>query len=104
MQQETTAGDAFEALAAAPRREILTLLAKDSPRTVSSLVEILGLAQPAVSKHLGVLRKVGLVSVHKDGQHRWYSLRPEKLRAVHEWTEMFERFWEEHVEDVKQAA
>ncbi|HVX83891.1 MAG TPA: metalloregulator ArsR/SmtB family transcription factor [Phycisphaerae bacterium] len=104
MQQETSSGDAFEALAQPQRREILTLLAKDSPRTVNALVEILGLPQPAVSKHLGVLRKVGLVTVHKEGQHRWYSLRAEPLRSVHQWLQFFERFWSDHLDDIKRAA
>ncbi|HVS71565.1 MAG TPA: metalloregulator ArsR/SmtB family transcription factor [Phycisphaerae bacterium] len=104
MQHETAGGDTFEALAQPQRREILKLLAQDSPRTVNGLVEILGLPQPAVSKHLGVLRKVGLVSVQKNGQHRWYSLRAEPLRPVHQWLQFFERFWGDHLDDIKRAA
>ena len=64
----------------------------------------LGIPQPAVSKHLGVLRKVGLVSVHKQGQHRLYSLKPQELKVVHDWVKTFERFWTAHLDQIKQAA
>ena len=64
----------------------------------------LGLPQPAVSKHLGVLRKVGLVAVHKAGQRRLYRLNPQELKPVHDWIQNFERFWTDHLDSIKEAA
>ena len=64
----------------------------------------LGLPQPAVSKHLGVLRKVGLVAVHKAGQRRLYRLNPQELKPVHDWIQNFERFWTDQLASIKEAA
>src|SRR2546423_15521245 len=78
----------FDVLAEAHRRSILDLL-RDSERSVGELVGVLGLSQPAVSKHLRVLREAGLVTARSDAQRRLYRLRPEPLRAIDEWLEPY---------------
>jgi DNA-binding transcriptional ArsR family regulator len=80
------------------------LLALGEEHDVSELVLKLGLRQPAVSKHLGVLRKVGVVVVHKAGQRRLYRLNPQELKPVHDWIQNFERFWSDHLASIKEAA
>src|SRR5450432_4353964 len=104
MARAATTSDVFNAIAEPRRREIVDLLALGAERDVTELVSRLGLAQPAVSKHLGVLRKVGVVAVHKAGQRRVYRLNPQKLKPVHDWIQTFERFWTEHLSSIKQAA
>jgi DNA-binding transcriptional ArsR family regulator len=104
MARAATTSDVFNAIAEPRRREIVDLLALGTDRDVTELVLKLGLPQPAVSKHLGVLRKVGLVAVEKAGQRRMYRLNPEKLKPVHDWTANFERFWSGHLDGIKQAA
>ncbi len=68
------------------------------------MVETLGLPQPAVSKHLGVLRKVGVVSVKKQGKQRVYNLEPEKLKAVHDWVKGFEALWDHQLDRIQERA
>jgi DNA-binding transcriptional ArsR family regulator len=80
------------------------LLALGAERDVTELVFKLGIPQPAVSKHLGVLRKVGLVAVQKAGQRRLYRLNPQELKPVHDWTQNFERFWTDQLASIKEAA
>src|SRR5437660_522858 len=104
MPRAATTSDVFNAIAEPRRREIVDLLAVGAERDVTELVIKLGLPQPAVSKHLGVLRKVGLVAVHKAGQRRLYRLNPQELKPVHDWTQKFERFWTDHLDSIKQAA
>jgi DNA-binding transcriptional ArsR family regulator len=82
----------FNAVAEASRRALLDALG-DGEATVSELVDRLGLSQPQVSKHLGVLRSVGLVSVRVDGRHRWYRVNGSALKPVHDWVRTFERTW-----------
>jgi len=82
----------FEVLAEPRRRSILDLL-RESERSVTDLVDVLGVSQPAVSKHLRVLREAGLVAARSDAQRRLYRLRPEPLRAVDEWLEPYRRLW-----------
>jgi DNA-binding transcriptional ArsR family regulator len=94
----------FNAIAEPRRREIVDLLARGAERDVTEIVLKLGLPQPAVSKHLGVLRKVGVVAVHKDGQRRVYRLNPQELKPVHDWIQNFERFWTDQLAGIKQAA
>ena len=95
----------YEALAEPRRREILDLL-RDGERPVGELVDRLTLSQPAVSKHLKVLREAGLVVVRQDAQRRWYRLRLEPLAEVDAWLEPYRAFWssqldalERHLED-----
>jgi DNA-binding transcriptional ArsR family regulator len=82
----------FGVLAEVHRRSILDQL-RDSERSVGELVGSLGLSQPAVSKHLRVLRDAGLVTARSDAQRRMYRLRPEPLRAIDEWLEPYRRLW-----------
>jgi len=84
----------FEALADPTRRHILELL-RERPHLVGELTELLGMSQPGVSKHLRVLREVGLVHVRKDAQRRWYELRLEPLVEVDTWLEAYRRLWDE---------
>ena len=87
----------FDVLAEAHRRSILDLL-RDSERSVGELVGALGLSQPAVSKHLRVLRDAGLVTARSDAQRRLYRLRPEPLMELDSWLAPFRRFWSAHVD------
>ena len=84
--------DVFRAVADGTRRAILDLLEKGE-RTVSDLVARFRVSQPAISKHLKVLRDAGLVDQRKDGRARIYRLRPQPLREVARWIEHYERFW-----------
>jgi DNA-binding transcriptional ArsR family regulator len=82
----------FEVLAEDSRRRILDLLVEEE-RPVGELVTLLSLSQPAVSKHLKVLREAGLVEARTDAQRRIYRVRPEPLREVDEWLEPYRRGW-----------
>ena len=87
----------FEALAQDSRRRILDLVAADE-RAVGELVRALGLSQPAVSKHLRVLREAGLVQVRVDGQRRLYRVLPDRLREVDEWLSPYRRLWSQRLD------
>jgi DNA-binding transcriptional ArsR family regulator len=104
MARAATTSDVFNAIAEPRRRQIVDLLALWPQRDVSELVLSLGLPQPTVSKHLGVLRKVGLVAVQKEGQRRLYRLNPQELKPVHDWIQNFERFWTDHLASIKEVA
>ena len=104
MARAATTSDVFNAIAEPRRRRIVDLLGLGGERDVTEMVGELGLAQPTVSKHLGVLRKVGLVAVHKAGQRRLYRLNPQELKPVHDWIQHFERFWDEQLANIKEAA
>ena len=82
----------FAVLAEPTRRDILDLL-RDGERPVGDLVERLRLSQPAVSKHLRVLREAGLVEVRPDAQRRLYRIRPEPLAEIDEWLAPYRRLW-----------
>jgi DNA-binding transcriptional ArsR family regulator len=82
----------FDALAEPMRRRILDLL-REQPRLVGELVELLDMSQPGISKHLRVLREVGLVRVRQDAQRRWYELRPDPLAEVDAWLEPYRKLW-----------
>ena len=92
MPRAATTSDVFNAIAEPRRREILAFLARDE-RPVGEVVEALGLEQPSISKHLRVLRDVGLVRVRRDGRQMLYRTNGRALEPVHEWTKTFERFW-----------
>jgi DNA-binding transcriptional ArsR family regulator len=87
-----TTTDAFTAVAEGSRRALLDTLGTDEA-TVGDLVDRLGLSQPQVSKHLAVLRAVGLVSVRADGRRRWYRVNGPALQPVYEWVRGFEATW-----------
>ncbi len=90
----------FEVLAEESRRRILDLLVEDE-KSVGDLVELLSLSQPAVSKHLKVLRHAGLVDSRPDAQRRIYRVRPEPLRDVDEWLEPYRRAWNRHLDSLE---
>jgi DNA-binding transcriptional ArsR family regulator len=92
MARAATTADAFNAVAEPRRREILDLLA-GGERPVNDLVALLGLAQPLVSKHLRVLREVGLVEVRGDGRQRMYRLNAGPLQPIYDWVRPFEQAW-----------
>ena len=92
MARTPTTTDAFNAVAEAGRRQILDALGTGEA-TVGELVDRLGMTQPQVSKHLGVLRAVGLVLVRADGRHRWYRVNGPALQPIHDWVRTFERTW-----------
>ena len=101
---------AYAALAEPSRRQILDLL-RDGERSVTELVARLNLSQPGVSKHLRVLREVGLVQSRHAGRQRLYGLDARGLQPVHEWAGGFEQFWHEsfdrldtYVQGLKQAS
>jgi DNA-binding transcriptional ArsR family regulator len=103
MPRSPTTSDAFNAVAEPRRRQILDLLARGE-RPVNDVVASLGLAQPQVSKHLRVLRHVGLVSVRTAGKRRVYALEAERLKPIHDWVRTFERFWDHHLDRIKERA
>lgn len=92
-----TTADAFNAVAEPRRREILDLLAAGE-RPVNDLVELTGLGQPQVSKHLRVLREVGVVTARGEGRRRLYRVNGEALRPIFDWVSRYQRFWEERFE------
>jgi DNA-binding transcriptional ArsR family regulator len=103
MARAPTTTDAFNAVAEPKRRQILDLLARGE-RPVNDVVAALGLAQPQVSKHLKVLREVGLVSVRGSGQQRLYKLDAERLKAIYDWVRTFEPFWDHQLDRIKERA
>jgi DNA-binding transcriptional ArsR family regulator len=92
MARAATTADAFNAVAEPRRRQILDVLA-GGERPVNDLVALLDLAQPQVSKHLRVLRQVGLVEVRGDGRQRMYRLNGHPLRPIYDWVRAYEQSW-----------
>jgi len=103
MPRASTTSDAFNAVAEPRRREILNYLALQE-RPVGDIVVSLRLQQPSVSKHLRVLREVGLVHVRRDGRQMLYRTNAEAIRPLHEWTGTFERFWRHQLHRIKKRA
>jgi DNA-binding transcriptional ArsR family regulator len=94
MARAATTTDAFNAVAEPRRRQILDVLAAGE-RPVNELVALLDLTQPQVSKHLRVLREVGVVEVREDGRRRLYRLDGRALKPIHDWVKAYERSWTE---------
>lgn len=94
MARAATTTDAFNAVAEPRRRQILDALA-GGERPVNDLVALLGLAQPLVSKHLRVLREVGLVEVREEGRQRLYRLNARPLKPIHDWVQAYQDLWTE---------
>lgn len=103
MPRAATTSDAFNAVAEPRRRQILSLLAFQE-RPVGDIVARLRLEQPSVSKHLRVLRDVGLVRVRRHGRQMLYRTNAEAIRPLHEWAGTFERFWSHQLSRVKERA
>jgi DNA-binding transcriptional ArsR family regulator len=103
MARAATNSDVFNAVAEPQRRAILDFLAAaESP--VGDIVAALDLAQPSVSKHLRVLREVGLVEARRDGRNVFYRTDAAAIRPLHEWTRQFERTWRHQLQRVKERA
>jgi DNA-binding transcriptional ArsR family regulator len=94
----------YSAIAEPKRRLIVEVLARRGALAVGALVVTLGMPQPAVSKHLAVLRQVGIVSVTKQGQQRLYKLEAERLKPVHDWAKKFEQHWSQQLNRIKERA
>ena len=103
MARARTTSDAFNAVAEPRRRQILLYLAHDE-RQVGEIVTAIGLDQPSVSKHIGVLRRVNLVRVRRNGRHRLYRTNAAAIQPLHQWTETFERYWQHQLNRVKERA
>src|SRR6267154_6571442 len=103
MARAATTSDAFNAVAEPRRREILNFLALRE-RPVGDIVATLTLGQPSVSKHLRVLRNVGLVHVRRNGRQKLYRTNAEAIRPLHEWSGTFERYWQHQLNRVKELA
>ncbi|MDR7327924.1 MULTISPECIES: ArsR/SmtB family transcription factor [Catenuloplanes] len=109
MARAATTSDAFNAIAEPQRRDILALL-RAGERPATDLARALGMSAPQASKHLRVLREVGLVQVREAGRERVYGLDARGLQPIHEWVGGFERFWNDsfdrldtYVQDLKQT-
>jgi DNA-binding transcriptional ArsR family regulator len=103
MARASTTSDAFNAVAEPRRRAILSFLVLEE-RPVGDIVNSLGLEQPSVSKHLRVLRDVGLVHVRRDGRRMLYRTNAEAIRPLHEWAGTFERYWRTQLGRIKERA
>lgn len=104
MPRAPATSDAFNAIAEPRRRRIIGALADGGGHPVGDLVKALRLPQPVVSKHLGVLRAVGIVSVTKNGRSRMYRLNPRELKPVHDWVKIYEQFWTRQLDRIKEHA
>lgn len=103
MPRATTTSDSFNAIAEPRRRDILTLL-RDREHTVGDIVDALDLSQPGVSKHLRVLRDVGLVHARREGRQIFYRTNAQALAPVHAWAGMFEQYWTNRLLRIKTRA
>ena len=103
MARAATTLDPFNAVAEPKRRQMLEALA-EGEMPVGVLVGRLGWPQPMVSKHLGVLKEVGLVTSRQDGRQRLYQVNGERLKTIHDWAKMFEKFWSHQLLRIKERA
>ena len=103
MARACTTSDPFNAIAEPRRRDILEFLADDE-RSVGDIVDALELNQPSVSKHLQVLREVGLVTARRDGRNIMYRTNADGLRTVHEWSALFAKYWRGQLRRIKAHA
>lgn len=110
MARPTVSSDPFEAIAQPKRRQVLEALARHQSVgrpagcSVNELVLSLGLPQPEVSKHLAILKEVGLVSIEKKGRQRFYQVNGAGVRTIHEWAARFEAFWTHQLSSIKARA
>ena len=104
MTRQAHPTDVFTAIAEPRRREVIAVLSDGEEYAVNEIVVRMQMAQPAVSKHLGALRRAGVVTMVKRGQHRMYRLNPRGLKPVHDWVKVFERYWTHQIDQIKQRA
>jgi DNA-binding transcriptional ArsR family regulator len=103
MARAATTSDAFNAVAEPRRRDILSYLALQE-RPVSDIVAALKLEQPSVSKHLRVLKDVGLVRARREGRQMLYRVNADAIRPLHEWASTFQRLWQHQLHRLKERA
>lgn len=103
MPRAPTTLDPFNAVAEPKRRRVLETLAPGE-MPVNDIVHSLRWPQPMVSKHLGVLKEVGLVSVRENGRQRYYRINGEVLKPIYDWTKTFEKFWTQQLDRIKERA
>jgi DNA-binding transcriptional ArsR family regulator len=103
MARASTTSDAFNAVAEPRRRDILNYLALQE-RSVSEIVDAMSLQQPSISKHLRVLKDVGLVKARREGRQMLYQVNAGAIRPLHEWTSTFERLWKHQLLRIKERA
>jgi DNA-binding transcriptional ArsR family regulator len=103
MARACTTSDPFNAIAEPRRRHILELIAADE-RSVTEIADALELGQPSVTKHLQVLRDVGLVHVRRDGRRTMYRTNADTLRMVHDWSGLFAKYWRSQLQRIKAHA
>jgi DNA-binding transcriptional ArsR family regulator len=97
MARTATTHDPFNAVAEPKRRKVLDAIGSDEV-SVNELVARLGWSQPTTSKHLGVLKKVGLVRERRAGRQRFYRVNAAQLKPIHDWTQSFQEMWEARFE------
>jgi DNA-binding transcriptional ArsR family regulator len=98
MKSAVAESDVFYAIADATRRALLLRLATEGEKNVSELLEQFPISQPAVSKHLRILREAQLVRSRKEGRERLYKIQASKLREVYDWVAHFEKYWDEKLD------
>ncbi|HEX2111746.1 MAG TPA: metalloregulator ArsR/SmtB family transcription factor [Gaiellaceae bacterium] len=99
MARAATTADPFNAVAEPRRRQLLDALG-GRERPVNDLARSLGLAQPQVSKHLRVLREVGVVTVREEGRRRLYRVNGRALKPIHDWVKSYERTWADRFDEL----
>lgn len=104
MPRAATTTDAFNAIAEPRRRAIIDVLGDGRTHAVGEVVRRLRLPQPAVSKHLAVLRDVGIVSASREGRRRLYRLNAREIKPVHDWVRTYEHFWTHQLGRIKGRA
>ena len=103
MPRASTTSDAFNAVAEPRRRDILNFIVMQE-RSVTEIVDALEMEQPSVSKHLKVLKEVGLVGVRREGRQMLYRVNGSAIRPLWEWTSTFERMWRHQLTRIKENA
>ena len=103
MPRASSASDAFNAVAEPRRRAILEYLSAEE-RAVGDIATAIGLGQPSVSKHLQVLRSVGLVDLRRDGKRVLYRTNAEALKTIHDWTSLFQQHWSGQLRRIREHA
>jgi DNA-binding transcriptional ArsR family regulator len=103
MPRASTTSDPFNAIAEPRRRHILEFIAAEE-RSVGEIADAIGLEQPSASKHLQVLRDVGLVTVRRDGKRTLYRTNADTLRVIHDWCGMFAQYWRGQLRRIKAHA
>ncbi len=98
MTPATSTPDVYSAIGDPTRRALLLRLAAEGQKNVSELLEPFSISQPAISKHLRILREAGLVRSHKEGRLRLYEVEAASLRQVHDWVSHFERYWDQKLD------